>query len=114
QPVVSRAQVGQVLFAVDRLPLACIALVATQVEGEAHRTKAGNLARTAEVVLLLATPAVDKQHARELRGGRQHGALQLLARDRNLDGVQADAQAARRSVTRLYLQSMPACPSSPR
>src|SRR3546814_391721 len=113
EPIVGRTQVREVLLPVDGAALLLPAFMPPQVEGQAHRAQAGDLARATEVVRLASPPAVDEQHARDALGRRQHGAVQPLpALDGNLDGFQAYGHAG--SSIRLYLHTMPATPSSPR
>jgi hypothetical protein len=67
QRVVGGEQIAQIAFARHRLALRLGPGMAAEVEGQADAAERGDLARTRQVLLLAAAPAVHEQHA-----GNQH------------------------------------------
>src|SRR5262245_49916761 len=58
-----------------------------QIEGHAYATECRQLARSRNVLVLIATPAVHEQHSGHERPGRDQRAEDVFIFDPNVDGL---------------------------
>jgi hypothetical protein len=102
EDIVGRHHVAQVVLAGDGVVLRLGLGVAAQIEDHAHTAECGDGAGLGEVVVLVAAPAMDEEHARRgtfHRRRRDQHALDALASDRDIDRLIAQFHEAPRACT---------------